>query len=280
MFKHWNNERRRPVEEAMVAKLRHHGAALYDARTLLRLLGTTEFVARQRIARLIERGVLIRIRTGLYRFDDPAQASSRSVAPAEVMRACSREPLVLAYDTAMAARGLGSLSTPTRIKAFSSTLSKPRDLGGGWVLTLFPSGLDRHADEVEIPGFGTARVAGAEETILDCLEEPRRVSGGVMQVARFLKHMRGKLDVRWLVNRALTSRRHPMVHRLGMLLEMSGQATPELLAELRSSLVNQYRILDPSAERSDERLRYWMLEVNLPYAEVAAALGVPWPPRE
>jgi predicted transcriptional regulator of viral defense system len=183
-----------------------------------------EPVARVVASTLVRKGVLDRIRPGLY-----AVRPFRAVARPWTLPSLVAVELLLAgephYVGGLAAFTLHRLTQQQHasvIDAFIMSFRRPRRLGEAEVrfhrrkASVFASGLTR----VEIGGTQVV-VSDPERTVLDALEEPH-VVGGMQEAMRLFIEAAPRLDHSQLAAYALDIAHDSTCQRLGLLLERSG----------------------------------------------------------
>lgn len=189
-----------------------------DVGRLTDVFGVTPGATRQRTIRLVEHGVLVPRVRGVYPYVDPDPARRREPTLAEVFHLVMEGPAPLAYDSAMAAYGLGTLANAPLIKAYSAVATKPREFAPKRKALPFPMPSQVPVRSTEVPGFGTVDVVTPGAGVVLGLAHPKRLGGRVEQVARlgWVITRRGQREVAAAASRARRSahvRSVPCLHR-------------------------------------------------------------------
>ncbi len=114
-------------------------------------------------------------------------------------------------------------------------------------------------------------VSDPERTVLDGLRQPQ-YCGGVTEVAKGLWMRRADMDVRKLVDYALRLDIGAVIRRLGYLLEVYGIEAPSDIQRLRGRLSPAYAVLDPLLPPEGKFLARWRLRLNVPPDELQAVV--------
>jgi len=112
-------------------------------------------------------------------------------------------------------------------------------------------------------------VSDPERTIIDGLRQPEYV-GGVTEVGKALWMKRDTLKVKALVNCALRLDVGAVTRRLGFLLEKYDMASQSELEPLRSRVSATYQRLDPLLPREGPHEARWHVQVNVTPDELDA----------
>lgn len=106
------------------------------------------------------------------------------------------------------------------------------------------------------------KVSDPERTVIDGLDHPQYV-GGVTEVAKGLWMKRETLQIDRLINYALRLGNGAVIRRLGYLLEYYGLADPAALEPLRARLTPTYQRLDPLFPNEGRMLARWRIRLNI-----------------
>jgi predicted transcriptional regulator of viral defense system len=192
-------------------------------------------VARVVASNLVRKGVLDRIRPGLYAVR-PFRAMARpwtlpSLVAVELLLAGERH--YIGGLTAFTLHRLTQQQYASVVDAFTTSFRRPRRLGEAEIRfhrrkpSLFESGLIT----IDIDGTQVV-VSDPERTVLDALEEPHIV-GGMQEARRLFDEAVPRLDHVRLTTYALDIARGSTCQRLGLLLERHGIEGP-FMDELRT----------------------------------------------
>jgi len=230
-----------------------------------------ESVSRMVASTLVRKGVLDRIRPGLY-----AIRPFRAVARPWALPSLVAVELLLAgkphYVGGLAAFTLHRLTQQQHasvVDAFVTSFRRPRRLGNATVrfhrrkAAVFASGLTR----IEIGGTSVA-VSDPERTVLDALEGPAIV-GGMHEAVRLFAEAMPRLDHAVLAAYALEIARDSTCQRLGLLLERSKVDGP-FMDDLRQRAARStgVHLLIPDADRTGPADPVWhVIENDLSHAD-------------
>ena len=197
-----------------------------------------EPVARVVASTLVRKGVLDRIRPGLFAIR-PFRAVARpwalpSLVAVEILLA--GEPHYVGGLAAFTLHHLTQQQYATLVDVFIASFRRPRRLGAAEIRfhrrkpSMFESGLT----QIEIAGTQVV-VSDPERTVLDALEEPH-VVGGMREAIRLFVDAAPGLNCAQLTAYALDIARDSTCQRLGLLLERSGIEGP-FMDDLRERAV-------------------------------------------
>jgi predicted transcriptional regulator of viral defense system len=112
-------------------------------------------------------------------------------------------------------------------------------------------------------------VSDPERTLIDGLDHPQYV-GGVAEVAKGLWMKRDTLETPRLIDYALRLDVGAVIRRLGYLLEFYALADPAALEPLRARLTPTYQRLDPLFPNEGRMLARWRVRLNIEPDELDA----------
>jgi predicted transcriptional regulator of viral defense system len=224
-----------------------------------------EPIARVVASKLVRKGVLDRIRPGLYAVR-PFRAMARpwalpTLVAVELLLA--GEPHYVGGLAAFTLHRLTQQQHASVVDAFVNSFRRSRRLGEAQVRfhrrkrDLFESGLT----QVEIAGTPVV-VSDPERTMLDALEEPH-VVGGMHEAIRLFLEAKPRLNHARLVAYALDLARDSTCQRLGLLLERSGVDGP-FMDDLRARAAQSTGIhqLIPGLGRTGSPNSIWHVVEN------------------
>jgi predicted transcriptional regulator of viral defense system len=254
-------------------------AALYDRGqttfTLPEAKGITGLRAsstRSFIRKLVERGLVSRLKSGLFTLVPVELGSEREYAgnPYLSARALVGEtPYYLSHSTAME---LHRMVTQPRLGVTVSTTKRipSRTIQGTDFKFVFVK-----LDEI----FGTepywiskqdrVTVSDLERTVIDGLRRPE-YCGGIVEVAKALWIRHEDTKTEKLVQYALKLNIGAVMRRLGHILELYDLATRAQLNRLLNKLTRTYDLLDPVLPKGGPYLGRWRLQLNVPSEELKA----------
>lgn len=228
-------------------------------------------------ATLVRKGVLDRIRPGLYAVR-PFRAMARPWNPSALVAV----ELLLAgephYVGGLAAFTLNRLTLQQHtsvVDAFTTSFRRPRRLGGADIIfhrrkpTVFGVGLTH----LDVGGVEVA-VSDPEHTMLDALEE-FRVVGGMSEAIHLFREALPRIDRARLANYALEIARDSTCQRLGLLLDRAGADGPFMDAlRRRAAESTGQHLLIPGMRRVGPISGTWRVVENDRALEAGEA--APW----
>lgn len=261
-----------PRAAQLVAVLHERGRRVFRLDDVADITGLEKGSARSFVRKLVERGVVTRLRPGLY-----------ILVPFELGRA--REylgnPYIVARELAGGKTGYLSHASAMDIHGMTTQpqlvvyVTSPAPMRSRTILgTEFrfvrckPSeifGTTEHwVDKQEKVG-----VSDLERTIVDGLKRPE-LCGGLTEVARGMWIRRTDVSAQKLVDYALRLGVGAVTRRLGYLMETCGIGGPGELARLRETLTSTYCLLDPVLPPEGKFLAWWRLRLNVSPEELHA----------
>jgi len=245
------------------------------------IVGSVE-AARQIVFKLVQRGILTRLKPGLFQLVPFELGSEREylgnpyVIARELAqfhrkkaRARIKENYYLSHGSAMEIHQMTTqplfivyvttprLMRPAKILGteFRFVRCKPSDLFG---IT------DKWVEKTE-----KVQVSDLEKTIIDGLRQPK-YCGGLSEVAKGLWIKRDEIEPKKLVAYALKLKIGTVIRRLGYLVELFEINASKEIDLLRKQLTASYQLLDPELKPSGKFLARWRLRLNVPKEELLA----------
>ncbi len=263
-----------PQAARLVTTLYERGRTIFTLADVEAITGVKPGPARSFIHKLVTRGVVMRLRPGLF-----------ILVPFELGRERQYlgNPYVVARELAGAkdyyvshasAMDIHGMTTQPQLVVY---VTQPRPMRSQAVL-----GTEFRFVYCQRPHFfGTVEqwvdkqekvvVSDLERTILDGLRQPQ-YCGGVTEVAKGLWMRRADMGARKLVDYALRLNIGAVIRRLGYLLEVYGIEAPSDIQRLRGRLTPAYAVLDPLLPPEGKFLARWRLRLNVPPEELQAVV--------
>jgi len=264
-----------PQAARLVTELHERGRTIFSHADVQEISGLQPKSARNFVASLVHRGVVTRLKPGLFvlvpyelgrereYLGNPhvvarelADSSDYYISHASAMdlHQMVTQPQFVVYTTSpRAIRPRIVLGTEFRF-----VRCKPEHL-------LF--GITDHwtTKTVQI------RVSDLERTVLDGLKQSVHC-GGITEVAKGYWMRRADIDPGRLVDYALRLDVGAVIRRLGFLLETFEVVAPRELDRLRQQLTATYSILDPLLPAEGKLLARWRLRLNVDPEEIKAVV--------
>jgi len=253
-------------------ELNERGHTTFSLRDVEEITGLCGSSARTLIHKAERRGLITRLRSGLYTLVpfELGRATEYVGDPYVIAREmCEGRSYFLSHATAMELHRM--VTQPQFTIYVSSTLrTPPRSVHGHEYrfLTLKPAdffGLT----QVWVTKQQSVTVSDKERTLLDALRQPQ-YAGGIPEVAKALWISRDGVKIPRLLDYAQHFSSGALRRRLGFLLELYQMASAAQLEPLRSKLTSTYDRLDPTLPKSGSFHSRWRLQLNVGIDELQA----------
>ena len=258
----------------LVTRLYEQSRPVFHFEDVRKLTGLSEVSSRSFIRKLVDRGVVTRLKPGLFVLVPFELGQARQYAgnPMVVARELMRgKDYYLSHATAMELHGM--LTQPQLVVTVSTPVPR-RAVTMLGVPFRFIRCQRRHLfglTEHWVTKQDQVRVSDPERTIIDGLKQPE-YCGGVTEVAKGLWMRRQDLHVEKLLGYAAQLGVGAVLRRLGFLLELYDMADTPDLDKLRNRLTATYVRLDPVLPAEGKRLRRWRLQLNVDPEELRAVV--------
>jgi predicted transcriptional regulator of viral defense system len=253
-------------------ELNERGHTTFSLRDVEEITGLCGSSARTLIHKAERRGLITRLRSGLYTLVpfELGRATEYVGDPYVIAREmCEGRSYFLSHATAMELHRM--VTQPQFTIYVSSTLrTPPRSVHGHEYrfLTLKPAdffGLT----QVWVTKQQSVTVSDKERTLLDALRQPQ-YAGGIPEVAKALWISRDGVKIQRLLDYAQHFSSGALRRRLGFLLELYQMASAAQLEPLHSKLTSTYDRLDPTLPKSGSFHSRWRLQLNVGIDELQA----------
>lgn len=266
-----------PKAAQLIAELYEQSRPVFNLEEARKITGLHEKSARNFLASLIRRGVVTRLRPGLYNLvpfelghesqymSDPfiiARELVKLSYRVKFQKAYQQSPYYLSHASAMQIHQM--VTQPSLVIVTSTTRAiKNQDILGMEFRFVHCKPKDFFGvEESWVTKTEKITVSDLERTIIDGLKQPE-YCGGLTEVAKGLWIKREAVEVHKLVKYALKLNIGAVIRRLGFLLELyEFHATPEI-QKLRGHLTATYMLLDPSLLREGKFMAKWRLRLNV-----------------
>lgn len=261
-----------PRSAQLVAELNDRRLATFSLRDVSAITGLTAAAARSLIHKAQRRGLVTRLKSGLYNLVpfELGHATQFVADPYLIARDTARGvPYFLSHATAFE---LHRLTTQPNLELFVSSTRRfrPQTIGGYQYRFVFvPQPRFFGATIHWVTKEQSVQVSDLERTLIDGLRQPEYV-GGITEVAKALWMRRKKLQISRLIDYALRLDVRAVRARLGFLLERYELADYPAQERLRQGSTQSYDRLDPLLESEGPRIARWRLQLNVPPEELDA----------
>ena len=260
-----------PRSSTLWVELNERGHTTFSLRDVEEITGVRGTSARTLIHKAERRGLVTRLRSGLY-----------TLVPFELGRTTEYvgDPYVIAremcegqpYFLSHAAMELHRMVTQPQFTIYVSSTKRtpPRSVHGHEYRFVSVKPTDFFGlTQVWITKQQAAMVSDKERTILDALRQPQ-YAGGIPEVAKALWMSREDIKIPRFLEYLEHFSSGALRRRLGFLLELYAIASPEQLKPLRSKLTSTYDRLDPTLPKSGPFQARWRLQRNICIDELEA----------
>jgi predicted transcriptional regulator of viral defense system len=259
-----------PRAAHLVTTLHERRRAIFTLADVTDISRLTDVTARSFVRKLVDRGVVTRLRPGLYILVPFELGREREYLgnPYVVARELMGERVhYLSHASAMDIHGM--VTQPQLVVVVTS----PAPMRGRRVLGMEFRFV--HCKPADV--FGTAEhwadkqervvVSDLERTVVDGLKQPEHC-GGVTEVAKGLWMRLSDVHASTLVDYALRLGVGAVIRRVGYLMEVYGIGGPGEIARLREKLTATYSLLDPVLPPDGRYLERWRLRLNIDPDEI------------
>lgn len=263
-----------PQAARLIAELHERGKTLFCHADVEEITSLPAKSARNFVASLVHRGVVTRLKPGLFilvpyelgyerdylgspyvvarEFVGGADYYVSHASAMELHQMVTQPQLVVYTTTTQAIRPRVVLGTEFRF-----VRSKPEHLFG--------------STEHWVTKTERVQVSDLERTIIDGLKQSE-YCGGFTEVAKGFWMRSDDINYGKLVDYALRLDVGAVIRRLGFLLETFEMDAPREVKRLQENLTASYAILDPLLPEEGRFMARWRLRLNVDPAEIAAAV--------
>lgn len=268
----YNSKTLGPRSSALWVELNERGKTTFSLRDVEEITGLRSSSARTLVHKAERRGLLTRLRSGLYTLIpfEMGRATEYVGDPYVIAREmCAGRTYFLSHASAMELHRM--VTQPQFTIYVSSTLrTAPRSIHGYEYrfVTVKPTAFFA-LTQVWVTKQQSVTVSDKEHTLLDALRQPQ-YAGGIPEVAKALWISRDGIKIPQLLDYVQQFSSGALRRRLGFLLELYQMASPTQLEPLRSKLTSTYDRLDPTLPKSGSFHSRWHLQLNVGVDELQA----------
>jgi predicted transcriptional regulator of viral defense system len=263
-----------PLAASLVTTLHERNKVLFGIGEVKAITGLSEASARSFVRSLVDRGVVTRLKPGLFILVpfELGKETEYMGHPWLVAKALAGgDDYYLSHGTAMEAHQM--ITQPQLVVYMSSPKPKrTRSIMG----TEFRFVRSRKKqifgiEEQWATKQEKVRVSDIDRTIIDGLKQPE-YCGGITEVAKGLWMQRDKVSPERLVEYAIRLNIGAVIRRLGYLLELYELGTDKTAKALTNRLTNTYVPLDPVLPSQGKHLHRWRLRLNVEPEEILSVV--------
>lgn len=257
---------------SLFVELNERGKTTFNLRDVEDITGLRGSSARTLILKAERRGLVTRLRAGLYTLIpfELGRATEYVGDPHVIAKElCAGHRYFLSHASAME---LHRMVTQPQLTIYVSTsLRKPTLHIHGYEYRFVAVKPEQifGLTEIWITKQQAIKVSDKERTIIDGLRQPE-YAGGIPEVAKALWMTRSEIKLSRLLDYAHRFQNGALTRRLGFLLELYKVAPSGQLERLRTKLTSTYDRLDPTLPKGGPFQARWRLQLNIDEAELEA----------
>ena len=274
---HYKNNKQKtlgPQAAHLVTILYEKNKPMFRLKEVQKILHLDEASSRNFVRKLVNRGVVTRLKPGLFILvpyelgKEDEYAGNPFVVAREIM---DGKDYFLSHATAMEIHG--GVTQP-QLVVYVTTLKPRRSITAQGIEFRFI-----HSQKKYFFGISDywatkqekVRVSDLERTIIDGLKQPE-YCGGLTEVAKGLWMRHQDVNINRLISYAIKIDVGAVIRRLGFLLELYKIGTSEDWEILSLHLTETYVRLDPLLPSEGKFLRKWRLQLNISPEELLSVV--------
>lgn len=258
-----------PQAAHLITTLYEQNKSMFRLKDVQRILQINEAASRNFVRKLVERGIVTRLKPGLFILVPFELGKEREYIgnPFLVAREIvNGKAYYLSHGTAMEIHGM---VTQPQLIVWITTLKPHRPTNVLGVEFRFIHSQNKYffgLSDHWVTKQKKVKVSNLERTVIDGLKQPE-YCGGMTEVAKGLWIRQNDINVSRLIGFAVKMGSGAVIRRLGYLLELYKIGTPEDCQLLREHLTETYIRLDPLLPSEGKFLRRWKLQLNVSVEE-------------
>jgi predicted transcriptional regulator of viral defense system len=248
-----------------VTTLHERNQTLFGVADVKTITGLTDTSARSFVRTLVERGLVTRLKPGLFILVPFEMGKDKEFAGDPYLVAsvlAGGKSYYLSHGTAME---IHQMVTQPQLVVYVSTSERLQSrliMGTEFRFITckkksFFGIIDYWATKQK-----TVKVSDIERTVIDGLRQPK-YCGGLTEVAKGLWMQRESVSPERLMRYSIRLNVGAVMRRLGFLLELYEMGTDKIIGALRERLTNSYVLLDPVLPGQGKYLHRWRLRLNV-----------------
>lgn len=263
-----------PQAAHLVMTLYEENRAIFRLKDIERILGLSDANARNFVRKLVARGVVTRLRPGLFILVPFELGKETEYAGDPLILArelASGNDYYLSHGTAMEIHGMVTqpqfvvhVATPKKVRTVHVMGTEFRFIPcrTEWFFGLIHHWVTKQEKVV---------VSDLERTVIDGLRQPDHC-GGVGEVAKGIWMRREAIHVNRVIEYALKIDVGAVIRRLGYIMELYEIGSEADRKILLNNLTDTYARLDPVLPAEGKFIRRWRLQLNLPADELLSVM--------
>ena len=248
-----------------ISKLNTNDKLCFTTENAYEILKDTEKEnVRKLLSNLTTRGLLIRLKKGLYHVI-PYEKDPETFMPEWhliVKHLVDNAEYYIAYYSALEAHGLITQPALTEQIVVNKQI-KPSKIKIKNIEFQFVYHNENHffgSKNIWINDYDKVLCSDLEKTIVDCLYKPD-YAGGITEISKAIYKAKHQIDYIRLFEYAKKFKSQSVIKRLGFLLELFEIKT-KIINKMQSVKMSSYALLDPSLPKTGKRISKWNLQIN------------------
>lgn len=258
-----------PISSELLNLLMQQGTVVFNIGKAAALLGKNRIETAKFLSSLSKRGLLIRIKAGLYLIPQPGQEAIQLGNWPIIAKALAQTtPYYLSHYSAMRLHGMTAHLSLDVFITVSKRMTTRKLLNMTYRFINIKKDFFWGYQTIWITKQDKVSVSTLEKTILDCLERPD-LCGGITEIARGIGMKRNEIDWDKLTESAKRFNTLSAVKRLGFLLE-NLKIGKMYLEFFEKKIMNSkdYVLLDPAQKKQGKYISRWRIQVNIAVEEL------------
>ncbi|EID72576.1 type IV toxin-antitoxin system AbiEi family antitoxin domain-containing protein [Imtechella halotolerans] len=251
------------------------GKICFDSKMALNVFSEAkESTVRQLLSDMTKRGLLMRIKDGLY-YIIPYEENPETFMPdwhVLVKYLVKDAKHYIGYYSALQIHNL--ITQPSlKEQIVVAKQIRPSEIKIKDITFQFIYHNENHffgGKKIWIDSFNKVSCSDLEKTIIDCLFKPD-YAGGIVEVARAIYSTKDKLDYEKLLEYTIKFDSQAVLKRLGYILELFEIET-EIIQELQKIKTASYIVLDTELPKTGKRNSRWSIQQNLDTETIKSAM--------
>ena len=263
-----------PQAAKLIGTLYERDKPVFAYSDVVDITGLKPKAARNFVTALIRRGVVSRLKPGLFTlvpfelgFEKEYMGNPYGVA----RELAANKAYYISHASAME---IHQMVTQPQLKVYATVLKaiRPRFVMGTefCFVRCKPAHFFGISDQW-VTKSEQVKVSDLEKTVIDGFKQPE-YCGGISEVAKGFWMRRDSMDISKLGEYALRLDVGAVIRRLGFLLEVFQVNAPREMAALQSQLTPSYALLDPVLAREGKYNAKWRLRLNMDPEELLAVV--------
>lgn len=263
-----------PQSAKLIVGLYDRGREIFGIKDVHELTGLSEASARSLVRKLVDRGVVTRLKPGLFQLVPFQLGSQREFVgnPYVIARELIQpETYYISHASAMDIHGM---MTQPQLVVFVTTLGHHRPMNIHGYEYRFVRTKPEHFFGITqhwIDKHEQVTVSDLEKTIIDGLKQPEHC-GGFTEIAKGFWMRRSDMNIDKLADYALKLDVSVVARRLGFMLDVFGIKDPSAIERLQAKSTRPYLLLDPVMPNEGSYQSRWKLRLNVDPDEIRSVV--------